>query len=197
MEFGFRIIWRIMEISEGVRFSILVPRVSPFFWSAELLWGRYYRFSALCIFVAFPRAVKTTRLSGRNLCFRDDNGIFVNMVLLMWVRIRQRIKSNVFLVTRKVFLNLAFLTGVDGWPDVNQAAKNTLVLTSLSKGRKIVSKTKSPQIRRIPHWSWGLTRCKSSYKKHAGSEKKIERLTPSFDQLLQSRALIALPNKKS
>ena len=39
---------------------------------------------------------------------------------------------------------------------------------SLLKGIMIAFKTKGPQIRCIPHGSFGLSQCKSSSKKNAG-----------------------------
>ena len=51
---------------------------------------------------------------------------------------------------------VAFLTGAKGRLNVEEAAKNTLLLTKIMK---IVSKTKAPKNSCIPHGSWGLAQC--------------------------------------
>ena len=43
----------------------------------------------------------------------------------------------------------------------------------LSKGVMIVSKTKGPQIRCIPHGSLGLVQCKLNCEKHVGFDKTL------------------------
>ena len=59
----------------------------------------------------------------------------------------------------------------------------------LLKGIMIVFKTKGPQIRWIPHGSFGLSQCKSSSKKTCWLTKSLERQTNSKKKVRRYFAL--------